>query len=128
VFAGWSLTRGAPYPCAGQIIALRGYDGKELWRTSLFMAPFELNCNNIDIDGDGKLDCIAAGRMGTAVAFNPRNGTILWSIDDGVIHRTWNFYNVLIMPDFTQDGVPEILLSHGGDPRFHANVRHGFKL
>ncbi|KAI0222414.1 hypothetical protein LSAT2_026355 [Lamellibrachia satsuma] len=85
------------------------------------MAPFELNCNNIDIDGDGKLDCIAAGRMGTAVAFNPRNGTILWSIDDGVIHRTWNFYNVLIMPDFTQDGVPEILLSHGGDPRFHAN-------
>ena len=55
-------------------------------------------------------------------------GTILWSIDDGVIHRTWNFYNVLIMPDFTQDGVPEILLSHGGDPRFRANVRHGFKL
>ena len=41
------------------------------------MGPFELNCNNIDIDGDGKLDCIAAGRMGTAVAFNPRNGESL---------------------------------------------------
>ena len=38
------------------------------------MAPFEMNCNNIDIDGDGKPDCIACGRMSTAVAFNPRNG------------------------------------------------------
>ena len=34
----------------------------------------------------------------------------------------WNFYNVLVMSDFTQDGVPEVLLSQGGDPSFDAEV------
>ena len=52
------------------------------------------------------------------------SGSLLWSVDEGVVHRMWNFYNVLVMPDFTGDGVPEVLLSHGGDPSFKAKV-HG---
>ena len=55
------------------------------------MAPFEINCN-IDIDGDGKLDCVAAGRMGTVVAFNPRNGKALLVLLLGRIYKTPHFW------------------------------------
>ena len=65
-----------PYPCAGRIVALRGYDGVELWRMRTFGTTFEINCNNIDVDRDGKLDCIATGRLGMAVAFDPRLGEL----------------------------------------------------
>ena len=39
-----------------------------------FGTTFEINCNNIDVDGDGKLDCLATGRTGMAIAFDPRLG------------------------------------------------------
>lgn len=29
---------------------------------------------------------------------------------------TWNTYQVLALPDFDQDGVPEVLVTNGGDP------------
>ena len=54
------------------------------------------------------------------------SGSQLWSVDEGVVHMTWNFYNVLVMPDFTDDGIPELLLSHGGDPRYKAKVHCHF--
>ena len=38
------------------------------------MAVFQINCGNIDIDKDGKTDCIGTGRMSTVVAFDPRKG------------------------------------------------------
>ncbi|KAI0219155.1 hypothetical protein LSAT2_029236 [Lamellibrachia satsuma] len=79
-----------------------------------------MNCHKIDIDKDGKADCIASGRTGTVVAFDPRKGKVLWQVDQSVVHQTWNVYNVLVMSDFTQDGVPEVLLSQGGDPKFDA--------
>ena len=47
---------------------------------------------------------------------------MLWQVEQKVVHQTWNFYNVLVMSDFTQDGVPEVLLSQGGDPKFDAEV------
>ncbi|KAI0227422.1 hypothetical protein LSAT2_022102 [Lamellibrachia satsuma] len=108
------------FPCEARLVALRGYDGKELWRIRVQSAPFEMNCHKIDIDKDGKADCIASGRMGTVVAFDPRKGKVLWQVDQRVVHQSWNFYNVLVMSDFTQDGVPEVLLSQGGDPTFDA--------
>ena len=65
---------GRPYPCMGVIRAVRGYDGQHLWSFDVESSAFEMNCGNIDINGDGKPDCIAAGRMSMAVAFDPRNG------------------------------------------------------
>lgn len=63
-----------PYPCGGILLAMRGYDGKELWRIPTFAEIFALNCGHLDINKDGFPDCIAAGRMGTLFAFEPRNG------------------------------------------------------
>ncbi|KAI0236790.1 hypothetical protein LSAT2_012668 [Lamellibrachia satsuma] len=117
---------GETFPCAARLVALRGYDGKELWRIRVQAGLFEVNCHKIDIDKDGKADCIASGRMGTVVAFDPRKGKVLWQVDQSVVHQSWNFYNVLVMSDFTQDGVPDILLSQGGDPNFEAEQHKRF--
>ena len=38
-------------------------------------------------------------------------------------HYAWSFYNPLVMPDLTEDGVPEVLFAHGGDGQFLAKVR-----
>ena len=38
------------------------------------------------------------------------------------LHEQWNVYSILALPDFNNDGVPEILIAHGGDPAFHAEV------
>ena len=68
---------GETFPCAARLVALRGYDGKELWRIRVQAGPFEMNCHKIDIDKDGKADCIASGRRGTVVAFDPRKGDFI---------------------------------------------------
>jgi hypothetical protein len=36
---------------------------------------------------------------------------------------TWNIYQVLALPDFNEDGIPEVLISNGGDPSKDPEVR-----
>ena len=55
-------------------MALRGKDGKLFYNISTKSEVFALNCNSIDINLDGKFDCIASGRERTFLAFNPLNG------------------------------------------------------
>ena len=64
-------------PCIGYLIAVRGYDGHLLWNLTIKTQVFLINCEGFDINKDGKPDCIGAGRLGTAVAFNPYTGTHL---------------------------------------------------
>ena len=35
---------------------------------------------------------------------------------------TWSSFNVLVLPDFTGDGVAELLTAHSSDPRFPPEV------
>jgi len=58
----------------GALIALRGNDSYVLWTTHTHAWMFELNCDNVDVNNDGQMDCIGTGRFGTIVAFDPRNG------------------------------------------------------
>ena len=60
----------------GHIIGVRGYDGHTLWNLTVRSEVFLMNCE-VDINRDGKPDCIGTGRQGTAVAFNPYTGIIL---------------------------------------------------
>lgn len=62
------------YPCFGTIYAFRGLDGSQLWKLSSRSDIFLLNCEEFDLDGDNKLDCVGTGRAGTVMAFNPRKG------------------------------------------------------
>ena len=60
----------------GYIIAVRGYDGHLLWKLTVRSEIFLINCEDFDINKDGKPDCIGTGRQGTAVAFNPFTGIV----------------------------------------------------
>ena len=65
-------------PCAGAIVALRGKDGKLLWKADTYSEIFELLCHSIDVNQDGTDDCIATGRLGDMRAINPKNGIDLF--------------------------------------------------
>jgi len=36
----------------------------------------------------------------------------------------WSSFGVVLLPDFTNDGVPELLLPHSSDPRFLEEVSY----
>ena len=54
------------HPCLGGLLALEGLTGRELWRHYTDHEIFALNCN-VDLDGDGVLDCLGAGRSAVSV-------------------------------------------------------------
>jgi len=37
---------------------------------------------------------------------------------------TWSSFNVLLMPDFTGDGIRELVTAHSSDPRFPPEVEN----
>ena len=65
----------------GYLIAVRGFDGHPLWNLTIKTQVFLINCEGFDINRDGEPDCIGAGRLGTAVAFNPYTGTHLYMVN-----------------------------------------------
>ncbi|XP_067933071.1 protein FAM234B-like [Watersipora subatra] len=131
--------------CRASILAVDGLTGEELWNISTYSEIFELNCGNIDINRDGRMDCLGAGRKGSYVAFSPHSGQLLWPAQTGhepYIAYDWNIYNPLVtndmtrdvllvvidditnsplltvIDDITKDGIKEVFLPHGGDPEF----------
>ncbi|XP_062612020.1 protein FAM234B-like [Saccostrea cucullata] len=107
---------GLKVPCAGGVIALRGYDGKLLWKVDVYSEVFAINCHGIDVNKDGTYDCLASGRLGTLVAIDPKTGKVLWTTDKSKIHDGWNIYSPATVQDLDYDGVGEIVIAHGGDP------------
>ena len=75
-----------------------------------------MNCHSIDIDLDGKTDCIATDQNRTLFSFNPRNGTILWEGHGHGLNDRFNIYPPVIVPyDLDNDDVFEFVISHGGN-------------
>ncbi|XP_076446122.1 protein FAM234B-like [Babylonia areolata] len=114
--------RGLEYPCISQVVALRGFDGKELWRTWMHFDLIFVNCNGIDVNGDLKPDCILSGRMSALQAVDLATGKIHWVIDaqDNIWSNhfmvLWLVCQAISIPDVDKDGIDDILVTHGGDP------------
>jgi len=49
-------------------------------------------------------------------------GSVLWEAKSEHFVATWSSFNVAVMPDFTGDGVPELITAHSSDPRFPPEV------
>ncbi|XP_005101849.1 protein FAM234B [Aplysia californica] len=113
--------KGTEYPCGGHLVALRGYDGKELWRTATRSVVIHHSCADIDVNGDEANDCLVTGRHSTCQAVDLQTGKLLWVIDpDSVTWSShfvpdWNVYQAVTIPDVDLDGTLDIVLSHGGD-------------
>ncbi|XP_045211867.2 uncharacterized protein LOC123563244 [Mercenaria mercenaria] len=109
-------SKGEPYPCMANVIALNGHDGSQLWSMKVRSEIFVMNCEDFDINKDGKKDCIGTGRSGQIAAFNPYKGETIWTCeDDEVFQADWNTYHAAALPDWDGDGVPEVLIANGGD-------------
>lgn len=75
-----------------------GHTGAHIWNISTYNEIFELNCGNIDVDTDSRMDCVGAGRRGSFTAFDPYSGRLLWDPQTGsesYIEYEWNIYNPL---------------------------------
>lgn len=44
--------------------------------------------------------------------------------DDRAMKANWNVYQAVALPDWNTDGVPEVLLMNGGDPKKHPDVSY----
>lgn len=102
------------------VVALSGETGGILWslpaRDQIFGSPALL-----DITGDGTMDVIIGGRAAVLYAIEGRTGNLIWEfLPDADFHEAkemgfFNFYNPQIIPDQNGDGLPDILISNGGD-------------
>ncbi|KAK7112143.1 uncharacterized protein [Littorina saxatilis] len=108
------------YPCLGEVVALRGFDHKVLWRTRLRSGLIFTNCHH-DISGDHKPDCIFTGRQSTVQAVDLATGKTHWVTDadnktwSGHFVPEWTVFRALDIPDVDGDGILDFLVTHGGN-------------
>ena len=103
------------YPCGSGAMAMDGKSGKELWVHYIGQGVYGINCNG-DITFDGIPDCLLGGRAGAFVAVDGRTGAKLWSFKHQPIYSDkMNLYTAQFVQDLDNDGVMEVLQTHGGD-------------
>jgi hypothetical protein len=89
------------------VIALKGLDGKILWKFSDI--PLVSQIEAIDVNGDGTLDIIICGwSEGELWALDGRTGNSLWKMEFGSF-----VYSVRVV-DLEGDGTEEILIGNEG--------------
>ena len=102
-------------PCQVQMVALDGRDGSIVWKVWLEFAPFAINCKH-DLTGDRHPDCILSGRSGSLVAMDMKHeGSLIWVVDPAPTFPMYNYYYPLLVKDFDEDGVTDLVVTHGGD-------------
>ena len=47
---------------------------------------------------------------------------MLWNVESKFINIDWNVYQALPLPDWDNDGIPELLVAHGGDFKYGPEV------
>lgn len=131
-----SSQQGDDVPCEGGVVALNGRDGAILWQTWSVANVFSLHCN-ADIDLDGGMDCLAAGRLGVSswkykiykqqlmrtsplpqmiFAINGRTGHVIWTFHELEVETNspivMDLYTINVLRDLDGDAVPELIAAH----------------
>ncbi|WP_373523369.1 FG-GAP-like repeat-containing protein [Aquiflexum sp.] len=102
------------------IVALDGKSGEIIWKRPAIDQIYG-SAALLDINGDSVEDVVIGGRSAILQAIDGKNGTVIWDFVETnqlkklVQKKYFNFYNSQLMPDITGDGLPEILVSNGGN-------------
>ncbi|GAB1608002.1 protein FAM234B-like [Argonauta hians] len=99
--------------CGGQILAVRGYDGKRLWQLPTRSTILYIQCDHLDVDQDGQYDCLVSGHHATLQAIDPRKGVVIWTAASDYIIDPWSMHQPLVVPDVNHDQVDDVLVLHG---------------
>lgn len=99
--------------------ALDGLTGQTVWEVPVHIPydAFAVKCD-VDLNKDDIIDCIAAGRQSGFKAISGADGSTLWDRDPNMAYLRYNFYFPLIVPDLDNDGVPDLINTHGGDSTY----------
>jgi len=108
--------------CDQGIIAINGKTGDLLWNQASIDQVFG-SPTFYDISGDGIQDIVIGGRSNQLKALDGKTGEMIWIYkyqyeqDPILRYANRNFYNSVLVPDQNDDGIPELMVQNGGNPK-----------
>ena len=104
------------------VIAINGANGDTLWTYPCIDQVYGAAVF-LDISKDGIDDVIMVGRDRQLYALNGENGDLIWKYElqsnkyDKLGLVRFNFYNPVLVDDYSKDGIPDLLVVNGGNVR-----------
>ncbi|XP_037934484.1 uncharacterized protein LOC119668883 [Teleopsis dalmanni] len=92
------------------IISLIGSSGVVAWFDELVDEPVAIDCTLVDVDRNGRPDCLILDEYGQLGAINPISGRWLWLFKESSAHKVDALDFPIILPDLDGDGILEILI------------------
>ncbi|XP_067643606.1 uncharacterized protein [Eurosta solidaginis] len=92
------------------IISLIGNAGAVAWYDEMVDEPVAIDCTLIDVDHNGRSDCLVLDEFGELRAIDPLTGQWHWHYKERSPHRVDALDFPVILPDLDGDGVLEILV------------------
>lgn len=92
------------------IISLIGSSGAVAWYDETVDEPVAIDCTLLDVDLNGKPDCLVIDEYGEVGAINSGSGEWHWRFKDHAAQKLNAYDFPLILPDIDGDGVLDILL------------------
>ncbi|XP_055844193.1 uncharacterized protein LOC129910728 [Episyrphus balteatus] len=93
------------------IISLIGSSGAIAWFDEMVDEPITIDCTLIDIDKNGKPDCLVIDEFGELGVINPISGQWHWKFRVRSLTKVDVLDFPVILPDLDGDGIYEILLA-----------------
>lgn len=105
------------------ILLIVGSSGKIGWFTRESRLPTDIDCKLLDVDNDGRYDCVVVGTEGMLATLNPISGTFYWYFHQhgGVNNIIGSVDFPLLLMDINSDGVNDLLTTCSISPSSYHN-------